>query len=64
VAKLSEYRHKVKALLSQYVSVEKPQENWESQLICDEQGDHYLWMKVGWEDSKRIYLKVARRPAP
>ncbi|MEC4805267.1 MAG: XisI protein [Jaaginema sp. PMC 1079.18] len=55
---LSEYRHKIKTLLSQYISVEKPPENWESQLIYDEQGEHYLWMKVGWEDSKRIYYSV------
>jgi hypothetical protein len=56
--RLREYRQKIKELLSRYVSVEKPRENWESQLIFDELRDHYLWMKVGWEDSKRIYYSV------
>lgn len=56
--KLTESRQKIKDLLSQYISSEKPRENWESQLIFDDQGGHYLWMKVGWEESKRIYYSV------
>ncbi|MEC4988841.1 MAG: XisI protein [Oscillatoria sp. PMC 1068.18] len=56
--KLTESRQKIKDLLSQYISSEKPRENWESQLIFDDKGGHYLWMKVGWEESKRIYYSV------
>ncbi len=56
--KLTNYRQSIKSLLSEYKSGEKPQENWESQLIFDEERDHYIWMKVGWNSSKRIYYSV------
>ncbi|MEC4985140.1 MAG: XisI protein [Oscillatoria sp. PMC 1068.18] len=56
--KLTESRQKIKDLLSKYISEEKPKPNWESQLIFDDQGGHYLWLKLGWEESKRIYYSV------
>lgn len=56
--KLDSYRQHIKHLLSEYNSWAKPKNNWESQLIFDEKQDHYLWMKVGWDNSKRIYYSV------
>ncbi len=56
--RLNEYRQYIKDLLSEYDSVERKNQNRESQLIFDEQRDHYLWMKIGWNESKRIYYSV------
>jgi hypothetical protein len=52
------YRKYIKDLLSQYDSWGRQEQDWESQLIFDEKQDHYLWMKVGWNGSKRIYYSV------
>ena len=56
--KLTNYRQYIKDLLTQYDSDERQRENCESQLIFDEIQDHYIWMKVGWSGSKRIYYSV------
>ncbi len=56
--KLTNYRKHIKDLLSKYASWERQEENCESQLIFDEERDHYLWFDVGWEGSKRIYYSV------
>lgn len=56
--KLDRYRKYIQELLSQYDSQEKEKAHRESQLIFDEKRDHYLWMKVGWNESKRIYYCV------
>jgi hypothetical protein len=56
--KLTTYRKHIKDLLSQYASWGRQEENWESQLIFDEERDHYLWFDLGWEGSKRIYYSV------
>lgn len=53
--KLDAYRQSIKTLLSRYNSGKNNNDNWESQLIFDEQRDHYLWLDVGWDGSKRIY---------
>ncbi len=53
--KLIQYRTLIKALLSRYASYKKDNEDWELQLIFDEERDHYLWFDVGWKGSKRIY---------
>ena len=56
--KLTTYRKHIKDLLTLYASGGRQEENWESQLIFDEERDHYLWFDVGWEGSKRIYYSV------
>ncbi|MGK7923947.1 MAG: XisI protein [Spirulina sp.] len=56
--RLNQYRQFIQDLLSQYNSWEKQKTYRESQLIFDEKRDHYLWMKVGWEESSRIYYCV------
>ncbi|MDX2231096.1 MAG: XisI protein [Leptolyngbyaceae cyanobacterium bins.349] len=56
--KLTVYRQHIKALLSQYTDWDKPTDRFESQLVLDEGHDHYLWLDVGWDGSKRIYHPV------
>ncbi|MGI0492326.1 XisI protein [Alkalinema pantanalense CENA528] len=56
--KLTIYRQHIKSLLSQYVDGDKSQDHFESQLILDEERDHYLWLDVGWDGSKRIYHPI------
>ena len=53
--KLNSYRQSIKTLLSRYGSEIKQNDNWESQLVFDEERDHYLWLDVGWDGSRRIY---------
>lgn len=53
--KLGCYRQCIKNLLSRYNSCERQHDNWKSQLIFDEERDHYLCLDVGWDGSKRIY---------
>lgn len=55
---LTKYRTLIKDLLSKYVSNAPSKPDWESQLIFDEERDHYLWLNVGWNASKRIYHAV------
>jgi hypothetical protein len=56
--KLNNYRQYIKDLLSQYNPEKNNDESGESQLIFDEERDHYLWLDVGWQDSTRIYYTV------
>lgn len=56
--KLKLYRQSIKNLLTEYQSLEKESIYRESQLIFDENKDHYLWLKIGWNDQKRIYYTV------
>ncbi|MBP0020521.1 MAG: XisI protein [Cyanobacteria bacterium SBLK] len=56
--RLNHYRKSIKELLSQYNSWKRHPDNCESQLIFDEERDHYLWFDVGWNESKRIYYCV------
>ena len=56
--KLSIYRQYIQDLLSKYHSSDKSEANYESQLIFDETRDHYLWLDVGWDETKRVYFTV------
>ncbi|NEO86310.1 MAG: XisI protein [Spirulina sp. SIO3F2] len=53
--KLVSYRQNIKALLSRYTEGKQPDEQFEAQLLLDEVRDHYLWLDVGWDGSRRIY---------
>lgn len=56
--KLATYRQLVQKLLSQYAQDDLSNEEVEVQLLFDEQRDHYQWMNVGWQGSKRIYRAI------
>ena len=47
--KLTQYRTLIKELLSKYTSYKKEDDDWELELIFDEERDHYLWFDVGWK---------------
>lgn len=55
---LAFYRQSIQDLLTHYDGDEKRGEERESQLIFDQQRDHYLWLYVGWNGSKRIYFTL------
>jgi len=55
---LVKYRDKIKQLLTQYTGNQNQGSGAESQLIFDEVQDHYLWLELGWDGSKRIYYPM------
>ena len=54
--RLTEYRELIKQVLSEYdnLSRQSPGENSENCLVFDETHDHYLWLTVDWQGSKRL----------
>jgi len=62
--KLIEYRSLIKRILTEYVELSKSQFNAgvESILIMDDERGHYMWLKLGWENGKRVkYITVYAR---
>lgn len=62
--KLTEYRNLIKRILTEYVELSKSQFNGEVEhiLIMDDARGHYMWLKLGWEDGKRVkYITVYAR---
>jgi hypothetical protein len=55
---LASYRHCVQELLEQLVAQGPMKEGVESQILMDTVRDHYQWMRVGWNDSHRVYHVV------
>lgn len=53
--KLERYRQIVQNLLERCAAYSPAKEGVESQLLIDTQRDHYQWMRVGWNRSKRVY---------
>lgn len=56
--RLMMYREAIKQLLSEYHSGQRLGAVYESQLIFDEVRDHYLWLDLGWDGSRRIYHPI------
>ena len=55
---LGMYQQYIKKVLTEYHADDKPEENYESQLIFDDERNHYLWLDVGWDNSQRVYFTV------
>lgn len=53
--KLEYYRQCIKTLLKMQSSYPSNSGDIESQLIFDQESDHYLWIDVGWVDLEYIY---------
>ncbi len=54
--KVNAYREAIKTLLKDYSSLTANQHNGiETQLLFDEQNDHYQLMYVGWRNRERVY---------
>lgn len=57
--KVNAYREAIKTLLKDYASLTANQHNGiETQLLFDEQNDHYQLMYVGWRNRERVYGSV------
>jgi hypothetical protein len=59
--KLTGYRHLIKRILTEYVELcrRQPKADVETLLIMDEERGHYLWLKLGWEQGRRVkYITV------
>jgi hypothetical protein len=54
--KVVEYRKLIKQVLTEYdnLSRQSPETSYETCLVFDENHDHYLWLAVDWQGSKRI----------
>ncbi|MBD2337793.1 XisI protein [Calothrix sp. FACHB-156] len=54
--KLIQYRELIKQVLTEYDSLshQSPEKHSETCLVFDEIHDHYLWLTVDWQGSKRL----------
>ncbi|NER33380.1 MAG: XisI protein [Oscillatoria sp. SIO1A7] len=52
--KLERYRESIKTILKEYADRMKNSE-FDVQLICDNENDHYLLLDVGWQKSRRVH---------
>lgn len=54
--KLAQYRELIKQVLTEYdnLSRQSPDTHSETCLVFDETHDHYLWLTVDWQGSKRL----------
>lgn len=55
MAKLEEYRERVKQILTKYSQYKPSYGEVEIELIFDIERDHYQIMSVGWNHQKRVY---------
>ncbi len=53
--KLKKYREAIKYTIKDYASLSPSTNDVTTQLLFDEENDHYQLMYVGWENGKRIY---------
>ena len=58
MAKLDEYRMKVKQLLIQYAQYRPSYGDIEVEQIFDTERDHYQIISVGWNNQKRVYGSI------
>lgn len=54
--KLTQYRKLIKQVLTEYDNLarQSPDNYSETCLVFDEIHDHYLWLTVDWQGSKRL----------
>jgi hypothetical protein len=53
---LAHYRQCIKTLLREQASHQQSEPDLDSQLIFDQEGDHYLWIDVGWIDLESVHV--------
>ncbi|WP_298609325.1 XisI protein [uncultured Thiothrix sp.] len=56
--KLKKYREAVKYILKDYASLSPSTNEVTTQLLFDNENDHYQLMYVGWQNGRRIYGAV------
>jgi hypothetical protein len=54
--KLAEYRYLIKKLLSYYAELinRRPKPDQETEVVFDEERDHYMLVTTGWSGDRRI----------
>jgi hypothetical protein len=55
MANIEQSRAIVKALVKQYGEFFAQDKTVDTEIIMDEQRDHYQVLQVGWEEEKRVY---------
>lgn len=58
MAMTEQYRKWISELLAKYAAGWPSTEEVESQLVLDQERDHYLWLRVGWKESEPIYHNI------
>ncbi|MEZ4708744.1 MAG: XisI protein [Caldilineaceae bacterium] len=53
--RIDEFRKQVQKLLTEYADIHKNSIDIETQVIFDEQRDHYQLVTVGWQGNDRVY---------
>lgn len=56
--KLKNYRNAIKTILKDYAALSPSTVEIDTQLLFDEENDHYQLMYVGWQNGQRIYGAV------
>lgn len=56
--KLVLYRQAIRTLLQDYATLSAADKDVDTQLLFDDQHDHYQLMHVGWKNGQRIYGSV------
>ena len=56
---LVHYRQIIQQVLNEYAQIPHAYGDIQNIVVSDDAGDHYLWMSMGWEGSKRIYNCLA-----
>jgi XisI protein len=53
--RLERYREAICSLLQSYAVEAEPDQNLETQVICDRDHDHYQLVTLGWQGQRRFY---------
>jgi XisI protein len=51
---LERYRNVIKEILINYHKIATSKAGTEDRLALDEERDHYLWFRSGWDNKKRV----------
>jgi hypothetical protein len=52
---LDQYRQTIEQVLRDYASVPYAYGEFQTQVLIDREGDHYLLMNVGWQNQRRVH---------
>ncbi|NJM48615.1 MAG: XisI protein [Alkalinema sp. RU_4_3] len=53
--RLNEYREIIRTFLEESIAPSSDDPNFETQLICDSDRDHYQLVSLGWQGHRRFY---------
>lgn len=52
---LNDYQNVIKVLLGESIAESSDDADFETQLICDRERDHYQLVSLGWQGHRRFY---------